>query len=197
MKIKRLAVYCGSSSGRGPAYLEAAQSLGNLLAHKGIKLIFGGGNIGLMGALSTAVMQAGGEAIGVMPQALAEHDIAHSGLTEFKIVNSMHERKQMMFDLADAFVALPGGLGTWEEILEVLTWLQLGFHKKPCGFLNIKNYYQGLITQLQAAEVEGFIHAEHRKMLVVEEGPERLLEALEIAKAPSLDKILEFVKGRR
>ena len=149
MNIKRICVYCGSSPGKNPAYSLAADTLARELCRREIGLVYGGAEVGVMGAIANAVLTAGGEAIGVIPKSLAVKEVAHDSLSELHVVASMHERKAMMAELADGFIALPGGWGTLEEIFEMLTWAQLGFHDKPCGLLNIDGYYDGLIDFLE------------------------------------------------
>ncbi len=153
--------------------------MGQLLAKHGITLVYGGGNVGLMGAVADGCLDAGGRVVGVIPRALAEKEIAHPGLTEMHVVDSMHERKALMADLADAFLALPGGFGTWDEFCEALTWSQLGLQRKACAFLNIEGYYDPLLTMVQRAAQEGFIRAEHRELLLVDTDPGRILERLQ------------------
>jgi uncharacterized protein (TIGR00730 family) len=182
--INKLCVFCGSSMGNRPVYREAAARLGNHLATSGIALVYGGGRVGLMGVLADSVLAVGGEAIGVMPKALVEKEIAHATLTRLHIVESMHERKALMADLADAFVLLPGGFGSWEEFCEVLTWLQLGIHNKPCGILNIEGYYDALIALTAHSVAEGFIAPAHKDMLVVQDTVEQLISELIIAPLP-------------
>lgn len=186
--IKKLCVFCGSSTGNRPVYREAAARLGNHLATSGIALVYGGGRVGLMGVLADSVLAAGGEAIGVMPRALAEKEIAHATLTRLHIVESMHERKAMMADLADAFVLLPGGFGSWEEFCEVLTWLQLGIHRKPCGILNIKGYYDALLALSAHGVAEGFIAPAHKEMVVVQNTVDQLISELITTPLPTESK---------
>ena len=173
--IKRICVFCGSSLGVRPEYGQAAAQLGRLLAGSRIGLVYGGARVGLMGALADSVLEAGGEAIGVMPRALVEKEIAHSGLTELRVVECMHERKTLMSDLADAFVLLPGGFGSWEEFCEVVTWLQLGIHQKPCGVLNVAGYYAALISLTEHAAAEGFLRPAHKDLVIVADNPQQLL----------------------
>jgi uncharacterized protein (TIGR00730 family) len=156
-QIQRLCVFCGSSTGSRPAYSEAAAELGRALANSGVALIFGGGRVGLMGILADSVLAAGGQAIGVMPRALVEKEIAHPSLTKLHVVESMHQRKAMMADLADAFLLLPGGFGSWEEFCEIVTWLQLDIHRKPCAILNVAGYYDHLLSLADHALAEGFL----------------------------------------
>jgi uncharacterized protein (TIGR00730 family) len=177
-RIERLCVFCGSSSGNNPAYANAAEQLGRELAAAGIALVFGGGRVGLMGALANAVLSAGGRAIGVMPKSLVEKEIAHTSLTELRIVNSMHERKALMADLADAFALLPGGFGSWEEFCEIFTWLQLGIHRKPCAVLNVAGYYDSLVLQASRAVYDGFVPPSHLESLLIETDPRLLLSRL-------------------
>ena len=177
-EIRRLCVYCGSSAGAQPAYAEAAHALGTLLAREGVGLVTGGGRVGLMGVVADAVLAAGGEATGVIPQALMDREVGHEGLTALHVVGSMHERKALMAHLSDAFVALPGGLGTLEEIAEMLTWAQLGLHPKPCGLLDVAGYYAPLVRFFDHATAERFVRPEHRALLAVESDPERLLGRL-------------------
>jgi uncharacterized protein (TIGR00730 family) len=160
--MKSLCVYCGSNTGANPAYLAQAVALGTRMARDGIRLVYGGGNIGLMGAVADAVLGAGGEVTGVIPKQLVDLEVAHLGLTELEIVASMHERKSRMFDLADAFVALPGGFGTLEEIVEMLTWRQLGISEKPCAILDVDGYYQPLIAMMDRMVAERFLHPGQR-----------------------------------
>lgn len=186
--MKNLCVYCGSSPGKDPAFLEAGRELGRLLVARGIGLVYGGAGIGVMGAVADAVLAGGGRAIGIIPEALAIREVAHAGLTEQHVVGSMHERKQLMAERSDGFVALPGGWGTFEEIFEVLTWAQLGFHQKPCGLLNVNGYYDHLHTFLENAIDSGFVPPVCREMLMVEENPERLLDRYADYRAPRVRK---------
>ena len=177
--MRRVCVFCGSSPGARPAYAEAAEELAGLLAGEGIGLVYGGGGVGLMGRLADAMLAGGGEAIGVIPSALVAREIGHTGLSELRVVGSMHERKALMAELSDAFVALPGGLGTLEELFEVYTWSQLGLHRKPCALLDVEGYYADLAGFLAHAVEERFLREEHRAMLIVEREPGALLERLE------------------
>lgn len=176
--MKRVCVFCGSNQGANPAYSLAAEQLGKLLAQQNIGLVYGGGKVGLMGTVANAALAAGGEVIGVIPQALANREIAHTGLSKLHIVASMHERKALMSDYADAFIALPGGMGTLEEFAEVLTWGQLGLHQKPCGLLNIEGYYNCLITFFDQAVQAQFVRPEHRSAVIEAQTCEDLLEKL-------------------
>lgn len=177
--LRSLCVFCGSSPGARPKYREAAQSLGREAARRGITLVYGAGNVGLMGALADAALEAGGKVIGAIPQSLVDWEVAHDSLTEIVVVQSMHERKAWMADRADAFVALPGGMGTWEELCEVLTWAQLGIHRKPVGLLNVAGYYDPLLALFDTAVRERFLRPEHRALLLSEpSNPAALLDAL-------------------
>jgi uncharacterized protein (TIGR00730 family) len=186
--LRRICVFCGSSSGTRQAYQAAAQVLGRLLCQRGIELVYGGGNVGLMGTLANACLNEGGRVIGVIPQALADKELAHMGLTELRVVNSMHERKSVMADLSDAFVSLPGGFGTWEEFLEVLTWSQLGIQRKACAVLNVDGYYDPLLAMADKAVSEGFLRNVHRDMLLSDTDPEHLLDRLSKYPVPDVDK---------
>ncbi|MBD1866029.1 TIGR00730 family Rossman fold protein [Cyanobacteria bacterium FACHB-471] len=176
--MKRVCVFCGSNQGTNPAYGFAAEQLGKLLAQQNIGLVYGGGKVGLMGTVADAALAAGGEVIGVIPQALADREIAHTGLSKLHIVASMHERKALMSDYVDAFIALPGGMGTLEEFAEVLTWGQLGLHQKPCGLLNIEGYYNSLIAFFNQAVQAQFVRPEHRSAVIEAQTCEELLEKL-------------------
>lgn len=176
--MKHICVFCGSNQGAKPGYKAAAQSLGQALVKRGWGLVYGGGNVGLMGTIADSVLAAGGSAIGVIPQALVDKELAHRGLTQLHIVGSMHERKAMMAELADGFIALPGGFGTFEEFCEVLTWAQLGFHQKPCGLLNIDGYYNTLITLFDHATTEQFVRPQHRSLVLEAHDPDYLLDKL-------------------
>jgi len=171
-------VFCGSSKGARPAYELAARRLGELLAERGIGVVFGGGCIGLMGALADAALARGGEVIGVIPEGLMQREIGHRGVTKLHVVGTMHQRKAMMADLADAFIALPGGYGTLEEICEIITWSQLGIQRKPCGLLNVEKYWDGLLNLLDHAVDEGFVRPENGQLVLVALTPERMLDRL-------------------
>ncbi len=176
--MRRVCVFCGSAGGRRPDFHEAARRVGRELAARRIGLVFGGGHVGLMGILADAVLEAGGEAVGVIPQALVERELAHGGLTRTHVVATMHERKALMADLADGFLALPGGFGTLDELFEILTWAQLGLHAKPVGLLNTAGYFDPLLAWLGRAVAEGFLSAEHRGLLVEADAPEEVLSRL-------------------
>ena len=188
MKIKRICVYCGSSSGKKPAYSQAAVNLALALSERGIGLVYGGGATGVMGTVADAMLAVGGEVIGVIPKALALKEVAHDHLSELHVVASMHERKAMMADLADGFIALPGGWGTLEEIFEILTWAQLGFHDKPCGLLNIEGYYDGLIDFLENSFEQQFVSELYRPMLMRALEPTTLLDQFATYRAPKVRK---------
>ena len=184
----RLCVFCGSNAGFDPAYLAMAEALGRVLAREGIALVYGGGAVGLMGAVADAALASGGEVIGVMPQALVDKEIDHKGLTDLRIVGSMHERKALMAELADGFIAMPGGLGTFEELFEVWTWAQLGYHRKPCALLNVAGFYDRLAAFLDDVVEKGFVKPIHRSMLIVENDPEALIAAIRGYEPPKVDK---------
>lgn len=189
--MKSICVFCGSSSGSKAIYREVAVAMGQAIAKRGMRLIYGAGNIGLMGIVADAAIKAGGEVIGVIPQFLVDKEVAHFGLTEMIIVNSMHERKARMADLADAFVALPGGFGTFEELCEVLTWSQLGLHNKPCGILNVANYYDPLLALFDHAVTERFLRSEYRSLVVSATDVEDMLKELESYRHESLQKWMD------
>jgi uncharacterized protein (TIGR00730 family) len=178
-------VFCGSSSGNRAEFAAAASALGRALAARGTTLVFGGGRVGLMGVAADAVLEAGGRAVGVMPRHLIDREIGHTGLTELHVVESMHERKQLMADLSDAFVMLPGGFGTWDEFCEVVTWAQLGIHRKPLGVLNVGGYYEPMLAMADRAVAEGFVSAVQRDRLVVDDDEARLLDRLTLAPVPT------------
>ncbi len=180
--MKRICVFCGGLSGKGKDYIEAAEQFGRLLAEHKIGLVYGGGSVGLMGALADSILAAGGEAVGVIPQSLVDREIGHKGLTELKVVKTMHERKAMMAELADAFVALPGGYGTLEELFEIITLTIIEEHSKPCGILNVGGYYDHLLHFLDGVGEEGFITREDREFLIVEEDALKLLGGLKNSK---------------
>jgi uncharacterized protein (TIGR00730 family) len=190
--MRRVCVYAGSNPGNDPLYAEAARGFATELAHRGIGLVYGGGKVGLMGVLADTILAHGGEAIGVMPQALIDREIGHPGLTELKIVDSMHERKALMADLSDAFVAVPGGIGTLEELIEVYTWSQLGIHQKACGVLNVDGYYDHLARFLDHAVLRGFLKPEHRAVLSVADDPAHLLDRLAAFRPPGVSKWTEL-----
>jgi uncharacterized protein (TIGR00730 family) len=190
--VRRICVYAGSNPGSHPAYAEAAQALASTMAGREIGLVYGGGKVGLMGVLADTVLEHGGEAIGVMPQALIDREIGHPGLTDLRVVHSMHERKALMAELSDAFVAVPGGIGTLEELIEVYTWSQLGIHDKACGVLNVRGYYDHLAALLDHAVAEGFLRPQHRVVLSVAGEPAELLDRLAAFEPPAVGKWLEL-----
>jgi uncharacterized protein (TIGR00730 family) len=187
----RICVFCGSSAGASPVYRDAAATLGAALARGGRRVVFGGGRVGLMGVLADAALTAGGEVVGVIPQHLVDREVAHRSLTQLHVVKSMHERKAMMAELSDAFVVLPGGIGTLEEFFEVWTWGQLGLHQKPYGLLNAGGFFDPLLTFLDHAVAARFIRPEHRALLVVENRVERLLARLDEQSTPALPKWID------
>ena len=187
----RIALYCGSNSGVDPAFTAAAADLAGHLARAGIGIVYGGGRVGLMGTVADAALAAGGEVIGVIPQALMDKELGHTGVSQLHVVGSMHERKQLMVDLSDAFIALPGGYGTLDELFETLTWLQLGFHGKAVGLLNVGGFFDGLLGFLDRVRDEGFLLGGHRDCLRVDTTPEALLAQLRAFRAPDLGKWME------
>jgi uncharacterized protein (TIGR00730 family) len=188
--MKRICVFCGSSQGSRPEYRAATEELGTELARRNIGLVYGGGNIGLMGVIADAVLKAGGEVMGVIPENLMAREVGHNGLTKLHVVPSMHERKALMADLSDAFVALPGGFGTLEEFCEVVTWTQLGLHAKPCGILNVRGYYSPLLAMFDHAVEERFLKPENRALVLARESPADLLQALEEWRPARVEKWL-------
>jgi uncharacterized protein (TIGR00730 family) len=177
--MKRVCVFCGSSPGANPTYLASARALGSELAQRGLGLVYGGASVGLMGAVADGALSAGGEAVGIIPGALEAKELAHRGLSRLEVVGSMHERKARMAELADGFVALPGGMGTLEELAEILTWAQLGLHRKPCALLDVAGYWKPLVAFLDHAVQERFIRPEHRELLLVGDEPAALVDAME------------------
>ena len=188
MNFRRICVFCGSNLGVNPVYKNAAAGLGRLLAERKIELVYGGGNIGLMGVLADAALEAGARVIGVIPESLMAKEVGHQGLTELRVVGSMHERKALMADLAEGFIALPGGYGTFEEFCEVLTWSQLGVHAKPCGVLNVERYYDPLLALFDHAMKEGFLRSDNRTLVLEERDPQRLLEKMSEFRASAVGK---------
>lgn len=186
-----ICVFAGSSAGIRPTYADAARELGHLLASRGIGVVYGGAKVGLMGTVADAALQGGGRVVGIIPQSLVEKEVAHEGLTELHVVTSMHERKAMMSSLADAFIALPGGLGTWEELFEVATWGQLGLHRKPCGLLNVHGYFDPLLTFVEHAVAERFVRREHASILAVAGTPAELLDVLATWTPPEVAKWID------
>jgi uncharacterized protein (TIGR00730 family) len=182
--MSRICVFCGSSSGNNPAYSHAAEQLGRSLAEKKIELVYGGARVGLMGLLADTVLRNGGRVIGVIPRALVEKEIAHTGLTDLHVVDSMHARKSKMADLADGFIAMPGGFGTLEEFCEVVTWSQLGLHRKNCGILNVEGYYDGLLSLFDHAVAEGFLKPSNRQLVLSDSDPALLIDSV-LSAAPA------------
>lgn len=191
ISITRLCVYCASNDGAHPAYADAARHLGRTLAERGIHLVYGGGRTGLMGAIADAALAAGGEVTGVMPHALVEREVAHTGLTALHVVDSMHTRKAMLADMADAFVALPGGIGTLEEFFETWTWAQLGVHRKPVGLLDVQGFWQPLVSLIEHLTTEQFLRGTPRDWLVVRDDVNAMLDALHAFDAPAVRRWLK------
>jgi len=189
--MKRVCVFCGSSAGSCPEYRACAEELGAELVRRKIGLVYGGGNVGLMGAIADSVLALGGEAIGVIPEHLMTREIGHKRLTNLHVVHSMHERKALMADLADAFVALPGGFGTLEEFFEVLTWSQLGLHEKPCGIVNARGYYSPLLAMLDHAVGERFLKPQNRALVLARDTPAELMQAFEEWRPVHVEKWLD------
>ncbi len=188
-----ICIYCGSSPGTDPAYMESAREMGKLIASRGHKLVYGGGDLGLMGAAADAALSGGGEVIGVIPQAILDKEVGHGGLTRLYTVSSMHERKMKMTSLSDCFIALPGGIGTLEEIIEVLTWGQLGFHTKACGVLNVNGFFDPLFQFLDRMVEHRFLKPEHRDQLLVADTPAAIIEAVLSHKGIAIDKWMDRV----
>ena len=184
VRLDRICVFCGSRPGSRPEYMASARELGIALASRGITLVYGGASVGTMGAVADAALEAGGSVIGVIPQALVDRELAHSRLTELRVVPSMHARKAMMEELADGFIALPGGFGTLEEVLEIITWSQLGLHRKPIGFLDVAGYFEPLKEQFQRAVEEGFIPRVHTDILLFGDVPAALVETMSAWEPP-------------
>ena len=193
--MRRVCVFCGSSHGASPVYTEAARDLGRRIAQRGMGLVYGGGKVGLMGEVADAALAAGGEVIGVIPYALQAREVGHKGLTELRVVDSMHERKALMADLSDGFLALPGGIGTLEEMFEVWTWGQLGLHSKPCALLDVAGYYSPLLAFLDHTVNEGFLREAHRAVLLVDADPEALLDRMAGFRPPRVEKWID--RGER
>jgi uncharacterized protein (TIGR00730 family) len=193
--MERICVFCGSSPGARPEYEAAAVEIAGLLAERGLGLVYGGAHVGLMGTIADTVLAAGGEAIGVIPRTLVDKEIAHTGLTDLRVVGSMHERKALMVELADGFVALPGGSGTLDELFEAFTWAQLGFHRKPIGLLDVCGYWKPLLAFLDHAVEERFLRADHRDALLVEREPRALLDRLARYEPRAVDKWIDRERG--
>nr|WP_294233576.1 TIGR00730 family Rossman fold protein [Prosthecobacter sp.] len=190
-RLSRICVYCGSNPGNNPAHRAAAYELGAFLASAGHGLVYGGGHVGLMGAVADGALSKGGEVIGVIPKSLMDKELGHGGVTELRVVGSMHERKQMMVDLSDGFIALPGGFGTLDELFETLTWLQLAFHDKPVGLLNVGGFFDGLIDFISHMSQNGFLKPEHAACVLVQSTPAGILEAMSSFRPPDLGKWIE------
>ncbi len=189
--MKRICVFCASNNGTRAIHGETARALGRLLAERGLGMVYRGGNVGLMGTIADAALAAGAEVVGVIPKALVNRELAHRGLTELHVVDSMHSRKQLMHELSDAFVALPGGFGTLEELFETLTWGQLGLHTKPCGVVNVDGFYDPLLVLLDRALDDGLLRREHRRLLLVEDSPAALLDRFKTFKPQALPKWID------
>ena len=192
--MKRICVFCGSNKGVRPAYITAAQALGQAFVKRNIGLVYGGGNVGLMGVIADEILAHGGEAIGVIPQFLVKREVAHQNLSEQHIVNTMHERKALMAELSDGFIAMPGGMGTFDEFCEILTWAQLGIHQKPCGILNVENYFTPLLAMFDHAVAEGFLQETHRALILAATAPDNLLDALAAYQPQHAEKWLDLDK---
>jgi len=186
--MKQVCIFCGSYPGSKPVYVESAHQMGLGLAQRGLGLVYGGGCVGLMGAVADGTIAGGGKTVGVIPQSLVDRELAHKGLSEIHIVTSMHQRKAMMAEIADAFVAMPGGFGTLDELFEIITWAQLGFHHKPIALLNIDGYFDPMLTFIEHMAVEGFIKPEHRDALLVKNSVDTLLDTLLSYQPPPLEK---------
>ena len=194
--LKSLCIYCGASTGALPVYANAARRLAAELVERHIALVYGGGNIGLMGIIADEVLRLGGDVTGVIPIALVEREVGHQGLTKLHVVDTMHQRKAMMADLADGFIAMPGGIGTLEELFEVLTWSQLGLHEKPIGLLNVHGFYDGLIAFLDQVSDQGFLRNQHRDLLLHDSDPANLLQQFSIWKSGTVDDLLNPLQAR-
>jgi len=190
--MKSIGVFCGANCGNKPVYREAAERLGLLMAQQDIVLVFGGGNVGLMGAIADAVLAAGGDAIGVIPQSLVDREVAHQGLSELHVVQTMHERKALMAARSDAFVAMPGGFGTFDEVCEIITWNQLGIIKKPVAFYNVNGYFDAFLAMIDHAVAEGFIKQDYRDSLIVEADAELLLQKVKAYADATSDYWVDF-----
>lgn len=182
--FKRICIFCGSSHGANPVYADAARNVGGELARRGIALVYGGGNVGLMGVVADAVLASGGHVTGVIPEALMAKEVGHRGLPDLRVVKTMHERKALMAELSDGFVALPGGIGTFEEFFEIVTWAQLGFHSKPCALLNVNKFYDPLLRLLDHAIDEHFVKPSQRDFVIVESDFNELLNRMATQKLP-------------
>ena len=191
MRLRRVCVYAGSAAGAAPAYEDAARAAAGAIVRRGAGVVYGGGSVGLMGALADGALAAGGEVVGVIPRFLQEREVDHDGLSELHVVETMHERKMLMADLSDAFVVLPGGIGTLEELVEMLSWSQLGLHRKPIGLLDTGGFWAPLVDLLDHMTVEGFVSVDHRRLLLAADDAESLLDAMEAWEAPKIARWLE------
>ena len=189
--MKRICVFCGANPGRGEKFRVMAVKMGHALAERGLGLVYGGGKVGLMGTIADAVLERGGEVIGVIPEDLVKKEVAHKGLTDLRVVGSMHERKALMAKLSDGFIAMPGGFGTLDEFCEILTWAQLGLHRKPAGILDVGGYFDLFLRFVDHSVSQGFIRQEHRDLLLVERSPQALLDVFAAYKPVSVDKWLK------
>ena len=189
--MKRICVFCGSNSGTNPVFLQAAETVGVFLARNSIELVYGGGRVGLMGKIADTVLANGGKVVGIIPESLAVKEVAHQSLTELRVVDSMHTRKAMMAELADGFIALPGGFGTFEEFCEIVTWAQLGIHRKPCALLNVAGFYDYLLAMFDAATAENFIADDHRRLVLNADNIEKLYELMINFRPPAIEKWLD------
>jgi uncharacterized protein (TIGR00730 family) len=183
--MKRICVYCGSSYGEHPVYVETAKAMGEAIAKRGDELVYGGGKVGLMGTVADAALAAGGVVIGIMPQFLVDKEIAHQGLSELRVVDTMHNRKEMLMRISDAMITLPGGWGTYDELAEAVTWAQLGLHSKPIGVLNVAGFFNPLIAQMDHAIAEGFVRPAHRDLLIIDEDMGNLLKRIDAYVPPA------------
>lgn len=191
--FRRVAVYCGSSNDVDPEYMEAARTVGRVLAERGTGIVYGGGNVGLMGALADAALEGGAEVLGVIPQKLEAKEVGHHGIGELVVCDSMHGRKQIMAAMSDAFIGLPGGYGTLDELFEAVTWTQLGYHNKPVGLLNVRGYFDGLVAFLDHARSEGFVRPMHRALVAHAREPEQLLDALAAMEIPDFERWIDKI----
>jgi uncharacterized protein (TIGR00730 family) len=189
--MKRICVFCGSNAGAQPEYANAARALAATLVHEGLELVYGGGRVGLMGVIADEVLRLGGQVIGVIPRKLWEREVGHTSLTDLRVVETMHERKALMAELSDGFIALPGGLGTIEEIFEIWTWAQLGIHHKPIGFLNVLDYYTPLMTFLDHAQSEKLIRPQHRGIAIVDRDAAAMLQRFRVFTTPNVEKWMD------
>ncbi|MEP6850166.1 MAG: TIGR00730 family Rossman fold protein [Acidobacteriota bacterium] len=189
--MTRICVFCGSSSGTDRVYSQTAEAVGEFLAENGIELVYGGGRVGLMGTIADSVLTNGGRVIGVIPEALDKKEIAHKGLTELHVVSSMHQRKALMAEFSDGFIAMPGGFGTFEEICEIVTWAQLGIHRKPCGLLNVNGFYDPLIELFDRSTESGFIRPEHREIVLLGTEIAGLFESMKNYEPPAVEKWID------